>query len=70
MAKTFQDKKLKFNTLKEEMIEEALATEEEEVVTTMIEKEDIIDQITMKTDQREILEIDLEDVLIVENKVI
>lgn len=70
MAKTFLDNKSKFNTLKEEMIEEILAIEEEEVVTIMIEKEDTIDQVTMRTDQREILEIDLVDALIAENKAI
>lgn len=70
MAKTFLDNKSKFNTLKEEMIEEALVIEEEEGVTTMIEKEDTIDQVTMRTDQREILEIDLVDALIAENKAI
>ena len=52
------------------MIEEALVIEEEEGVTTMIEKEDTIDQVTMRTDQREILEIDLVDALIAENKAI
>lgn len=70
MAKIFPDNKSKFNTLKEEMIEEILAIEEEEVVTIMIEKEDTIDQVTMRTDQREILEIDLVDALIAENKAI
>ena len=70
MAKTFPDNKSKFNTLKEEMIEEALVIEEEEEDTTMIEKEDTTDQITTKIGQREILGIDLVDASIVANKVI
>ena len=70
MEKISKDKKSKYSIQDLMMIEETMAivvTVEDEEATTMIDKV-VIDLITMKTDQREILEIDLVDVLIVKNK--